>query len=256
MMLIDSHCHIDFEQFAPDRAEVLSRCLQHHVDKIIVPGVIAKTWTHLLDVCQQSEQLFPALGLHPMFMAQHQAQDITLLIDYIDTYQPIAVGEIGLDFYIPGHDKPSQITLFEQQLKIAADHDLPVILHVRKAHDQVLLLLRKYPLKGGIIHAFNGSQQQAQLYIQLGFLLGVGGAISYDRATRLRTLFAELPLSALVLETDAPDMPLQGQDKTRNSPEFIPHILAALATLRSDPSESTGVIAHATTDNVQTLFAI
>ena len=253
MLLIDSHCHIDFEQFQSDRTEVLTRCMQHHVDKIIVPGVTAKAWPHLLDVCKQSKQLFPALGLHPMFMAQHQAQDIPLLIDYIDTYQPIAVGEIGLDFYIPGHDKPSQITLFEQQLKIAADHDLPVILHVRKAHDQVLLLLRKYHLKGGIVHAFNGSLQQAQLYIQLGFLLGVGGTISYDRATRLRALFAELPLSTLVLETDAPDMPLQDQDKTRNSPEFIPHILAALAALRP---ESIDVIAHATTDNVQTLLAI
>ena len=253
MRLIDSHCHIDFEQFEPDRAEVLSRCTQHHIDKIIVPSVTAKTWPHLLDICLQSEQLFPALGLHPLFMAQHQAQDIPLLRDYIDTYQPVAVGEIGLDFYIPGHDKPSQIALFEQQLKVAADHHLPVILHVRKAHDQVLLLLRKYSLKGGIVHAFNGSLQQAHLYIQLGFLLGVGGAISYDRATRLRTLFTELPLSALVLETDAPDMPLQGQDKTRNSPEFIPYILTALAVLRA---ESTDVIADATTDNVQTLLAI
>lgn len=253
MALIDSHCHFDFEQFDSDRADILSRCQQLGVDKIIVPGVTANTWDRLLQVCQQSSHLFPALGLHPMFMSEHQPQDLHSLAEYLDHHRPIAMGEIGLDFYLADHDKSSQITLFEQQLRIASEYDLPVILHVRKAHDQALILLKKYPIKGGVVHAFNGSKQQAQLYIQQGFLLGVGGVISYDRATRLRQLFSELPLSALALETDAPDMPLQGQLTTRNSPEFIPNILAALTTLRP---ESADVIAHTTTHNVQTLFAI
>ena len=186
MKLIDSHCHIDFDQFSPDRSEVLRRCLSLNVDKIIVPGVIAKTWDHLLEVCQQSELLYPALGLHPMFMPHHQDNGPALLIDYIDAYHPIAVGEIGLDFYLSNHD-------------------------------QVILLLRKYSIKGGIVHSFNGSEQQAKDYIKLGFLLGVGGAISYSRATRLRNMFSKLPLSTLVLETDAPDMPLQDQKGKRNS---------------------------------------
>lgn len=253
MMLIDSHCHFDFEQFDPDRTDVLNRCLQRGVQKIIVPGVTAKTWDRLLQVCQPSPHLFPALGLHPMFMDRHCAHDIDLLTEYLAQHQVVAVGEIGLDFYLPDHDKASQTALFEQQLRIANKHDLPVILHVRKAHDLVLLLLKKHRIKGGIVHAFNGSQQQAQQYIQLGFLLGVGGTISYDKATRLRQLFSELPLSALTLETDAPDMPLQGRQATRNSPEFIPNILSALTALRP---ESADVIAQTTTENIQSLLHI
>ena len=253
MKLIDSHCHIDFDQFLPDRSEVLRRCLALNIDKIIVPGVIAKTWDHLLEVCQQSELLFPALGLHPMFMPHHRDNDPDLLIEYIDAYRPIAVGEIGLDFYVSSHDKLIQIALFEKQLKVAATFNLPIILHVRKAHDQVILLLRKYSIKGGIVHCFNGSEQQAKDYIKLGVLLGVGGAVSYNRATRLRNMFAKLPLSALVLETDAPDMPLQDHKGERNSPEFIPHILDILVALRP---ETASAIAQATTANVRALLSI
>ena len=252
-MLIDSHCHFDFEQFDLDRDEILKRCLQFGVRKIIVPGVTANTWDRLLRICLPSTHLFPALGLHPMFMNQHQTQDLTALSDYLSQYPAIAVGEIGLDFYLANHDKASQIALFEQQLVLAVQYDLPVILHVRKAHDPVLILLKKHRVKGGIVHAFNGSEQQAHHYIKLGFLLGVGGTISYAKATRLRRLFASLPLSALALETDAPDMPLQGQQTTRNSPEYIPKVLAALATLRP---ESADAIAETITINVQTLFAI
>lgn len=253
MILIDSHCHFDFEQFDPDRTDTLNRCLQRGVTKIIVPGVTANTWDRLLHICQQSDHLFPALGLHPMFMPQHHAHDTTLLSDYLEQHQVVAIGEIGLDFYLTGHDKASQLALFEQQLAIAAEHGLPILLHVRKAHDQIIILLKKHRIKGGIVHAFNGSQQQAQQYNQLGFLLGVGGTISYDKATRLRQLFSVLPLSWLALETDAPDMPLQGQKSTRNSPEYIPNILAALTTLRP---ESVDVIAHTTTTNVESLLAI
>ena len=188
-----------------------------------------------------------------MFMPHHQDNDPALLIDYIDAYHPIAVGEIGLDFYLSNHDKLIQIALFEKQLKVAATFNLPVILHVRKAHDQVILLLRKYSIKGGIVHSFNGSEQQAKDYIKLGFLLGVGGAISYSRATRLRNMFSKLPLSTLVLETDAPDMPLQDQKGKRNSPEFIPHILDILVELRP---ESASAIAQTTTANVRALLSI
>ncbi len=251
MHLIDSHCHLDFTQFDHDRNAILTNCKQLGINKIIVPGVTADGWQTLIRLCQQSAMLYPALGLHPMFMAQHQYADIQRLEQAIREFRPIAVGEIGLDFYLKDHDKPSQSHLFEQQLQLAADYQLPVILHVRKAHDQTLALLKKYSLKGGIVHAFSGSYQQAEHYIKLGFLLGVGGSISYDRATRVRRLFQQLPLTSLALETDAPDMPLQNQQGRRNSPENIPVILHHLASLRSETQTQ---IATATSENVDKIF--
>ena len=248
MHLIDSHCHLDFSEFDTDREIILFHCKQLGVKKIVVPGVIASGWDRLITICQQSKMLYPALGLHPMFMDNHQAKDLKKLTDYIAIHKPVAIGEIGLDFYIPEHDKASQILLFEQQLTIAKKTDLPVILHVRKAHDQILLLLKKHSVKGGIVHAFSGSEQQAQQYIKLGFFFGVGGTITHKRATRLRQLFSFLPLSSLVLETDAPDMPLSAMSEQRNTPENIPTILDSLVEIRS---ENKAEIATLTTANCQ-----
>ncbi len=251
MELIDSHCHLDFTHFDYDRDNILAHCQQLGVQQIIVPGVTASSWQKLLHICQQSDMLYPALGLHPMFMGQHQPEHLLQLQKLVALQQPIAIGEIGLDFYLDNHDKKSQIELFSKQLQIAQDTNLPVILHVRKAHDQTIQLLKQYAQKGGIIHAFNGSEQQAQQYIKLGFLLGVGGVITHTTATRLRTLFSKLPLSSLVLETDAPDMPLAGMQQSRNTPENIPRILNILSELRS---ETTTEIAQKTTENVKNLL--
>ena len=253
MHLIDSHCHLDLSEFDADRERILSHCEQLGVKKIVVPGVVASSWNRLITICQQSNMLYPALGLHPMFMDKHQAEDLIKLTENIALHKPVAIGEIGLDFYIPEHDKASQILLFEQQLTIAKKTDLPVILHVRKAHDQTLLLLKKHSVKGGIIHAFNGSEQQAQQYIKLGFLFGVGGAITHKQATRLRQLFSILPLSSLVLETDAPDMPLADMPEQRNTPENIPTILGSLAEIRS---ESRADIATMTTNNSKRILKL
>lgn len=250
-MLIDSHCHLDFDLFNVDRAAILARCQQLDIAHIIVPGVTAKTWDRLLALTQSQAQLTAALGLHPMFMSDHTPSDIGKLQHYIARFNPIAIGEIGLDFYVPGHDREQQVALFEQQLSVAVTADLPVILHVRKAHDLVIQLLKKHPVKGGIVHAFNGSEQQAKLYIKLGFLLGIGGSITYDKAVRIRRLFSQLPLSAIALETDAPDMPLQGQSGQRNSPESIAIILDSLTALRPENKQ---VIAGMTTQNVAQLF--
>ncbi len=252
-MLIDSHCHFDFNVFDADRAAILARCEQLGISNIIVPGVTAKRWDNLLSLTQGSSQLHNALGLHPMFMAEHTAADISQLNDYVARFNPIAIGEIGLDFYLEHHDKASQTALFEQQLELAVKFNLPVILHVRKAHDAVIQLLKKHRVKGGIVHAFSGSEQHALLYIKLGFLLGIGGTITYDKATRVRRLFSQLPLTAIALETDAPDMPLQGQTGQRNSPESIVTILASLSALRP---ESTDLIAKTTTQNVSQLLAL
>ncbi|OUR64267.1 DNAase [Methylophaga sp. 42_25_T18] len=251
MDLIDSHCHLDFNVFDDDRSTVLANCQQLGINDIIIPGVTANTWDRLLTVCQQSTMLHPALGMHPMFMDQHQAEYIDQLNAYVSEHKPVAIGEIGLDFYIADHDKQSQIELFEQQLAIAHQHNLPVILHVRKAHDQTLALLKKHQITAGIVHAFSGSEQQANNYIKQGFLLGIGGVITHERATRLRKLFSSLPLSNIVLETDAPDMPLANMPDIRNTPENIPRIVATLAELRAESQEQ---IADISSQNVRQIF--
>lgn len=251
MSLIDSHCHLDFADFDADRQDVLQRCSDLGVNHIIVPGVSRESWAPLIKTCADYPQLHPALGMHPMFMHQHQTDDLQLLATSIEQNNPVAVGEIGLDFFLPGHDKAAQIALFEAQIELAQDFELPVILHVRKAHDEVLKVLRKSALKGGIVHAFNGSMQQAEFYMQQGFLFGVGGALTYPRAQKLQRLFTDLPLDAIVLETDAPDMPLAGHQGERNSPEHIPLIAETLAELRH---EEVSTIAATTTANSQRLF--
>jgi TatD DNase family protein len=163
----------------------------------------------------------------------------------------VAIGEIGLDFYVKDHNKQHQIDLVIEQLDIAIALDLPVILHVRKAHDVMFDLLKKHPVKAGVVHAFSGSMQQAQNYIKQGMALGIGGACTYPRASRLRKTIAELPLSSLVLETDAPDMPLFNQQGQRNSPESILTIAKTVAELRQQSIEK---IATATTENCQRIF--
>ncbi|MDB2705596.1 TatD family hydrolase, partial [Pseudomonadota bacterium] len=185
MHLIDSHCHLDFTIFDTDRDHVISRCNDLDVKSIIIPAVTASSWQRLLSVCAQSEILHPALGLHPMFMQQHKPEHIDELKDAVKQHKHtlVAIGEIGLDFYLPDHDKQAQTELFIEQLKVAQDTELPVLLHVRKAHDQALSCLKKYPVSGGIVHAFNGSIQQAEHYQKLGFLFGVGGAITHSNAT-------------------------------------------------------------------------
>ncbi len=251
--LIDSHCHLDFAEFDADREVIISNCQTSGLTDIILPAVTCQRWPKLIQICQKFPILHYALGCHPMFMDQHPDDALSQLETAIQQFNPIAVGEIGLDFFLPGHNKQAQSALFEGQLKLAAKHQLPVILHVRKAHDEVLKLLRKITLKGGIVHAFSGSMQQAQHYRDLGFLVGIGGGLTYPRAQRLQGLFSELPLSQIALETDAPDMPFCGHQGERNSPEYIPLVAEKLAELRSEPLAE---IAGQTSANVRTLFAI
>ncbi len=254
MPLIDSHCHLDFNAFDNDREQVLNHCRELGLTHIIVPGVTRGSWPALLETCSQHPMLLPALGLHPMFMQAHQDGDIAALQQTLENHRPVAIGEIGLDFFLQGHDKAAQTALFEAQIQLAIQCDLPVILHVRKAHDEVLKVLRQASgLRGGIVHAFNGSMQQAEFYMQQGFLFGVGGALTYPRAQKLQRLFTELPLSSIVLETDAPDMPLAGHQGERNSPEMIPQVLEKLAELRD---ESAAEIAETTSNNCRTLFKL
>jgi TatD DNase family protein len=253
MELIDTHCHIDVEDFDPDRNEVLERCRQQGIARIVVPAVLASSWQSLLDLCRRESGLLPALGLHPVYLTQHSDTDIESLAAWVEREQPVAVGEIGLDYFVEALDRERQQHLFEAQLQVAHDADLPIILHVRKAHDQVLSTLKRYKVRGGIAHAFNGSLQQAKQYIDLGFKLGFGGMLTYERSNKLRRLAKELPLDVIVLETDAPDMTVAAHHGERNSPEYLLDCLHSLAEVRGeDPLQ----VAAATTRNAEQVLGL
>ncbi len=253
MELFDTHCHLDVEDFDTDRQAVLARARDNGVRGIVVPGVQARDWDRLLEFCGSDADLYPALGLHPLYLDRHRDSDLQRLGEMLATQRPVAVGEIGLDYHVDGLDRDRQRQLFEAQLGIARDAGLPVILHVRKAHDDVLSTLRRIPVKGGICHAFNGSLQQGQRYIELGFRLGFGGMLTFERSSRLRALARELPLEALVLETDAPDMTVAQHRGERNSPEYLPYCLAALAEVRGEQPEQ---VAGQTTANAYSVLGL
>lgn len=253
MELIDTHCHLDVEEFAADRAAVLARARANGVAAIVVPGVLARTWPALLDFCASAQDLYPALGMHPVYLDQHRKEDVRELERAVAAQPVLAIGEIGLDFYLAGLDPARQQSLFEAQLEIARSCGLPVILHVRKAHDAVLATLRRIRVAGGICHAFNGSLQQAAIYRELGFRLGFGGMLTFERSRKLRVLAQSLPLDDIVLETDAPDMTVAQHRGERNSPEYLPFCLAALAQLRELPEHT---VAEQTTANARAVLRL
>lgn len=253
MELIDTHCHLDVDEFDADRTAVLARARAAGVGDIVIPGVLARTWDGLWELCASDPGLYPALGMHPVYLDQHADADLDRLQGWIARRRPLAIGEIGLDYFVEGLDRDRQQQLFEAQLAIARTANLPVILHVRKAHDVVLATLKRVRVPGGICHAFNGSLQQASQYLELGFRLGFGGMLTYERSSRLRSLAAQLPLEALVLETDAPDMTVAQHHGERNSPEYLPYCLAALATVRGEPEQQ---VASVTTANARAVFGL
>ena len=251
MNIIDTHCHLDVEIFNTDRVQIINNCQKLGINKIFIPAIQYSGWDNLLSLCEQHSELFPMLGLHPMFISQHQDKDLIALESYLTRKEPCAVGEIGLDFYIKNSDKVKQFKFFSSQLDIAKQFKLPVILHVRKAHQQVLKILKEKRINGGIVHAFNGSKEEAQRYIGLGFKLGFGGMLTYSHSHKLQQLAVNLPLSALVLETDAPDMTGLQHHGQRNSPEYLPECLQALSLLRQESMEE---IANQTTLNANDIF--
>jgi TatD DNase family protein len=189
-----------------------------------------------------------------MYLSLHRPGHLEELEELTRTADPVAIGEIGLDYYIEGSDRAAQQELFEKQLEIAAGAHLPILLHVRKAHDQVMRTLRtKRFSHGGIVHAFSGSAEQARQYIKFGFGIGLCGTLTYDRARRIRAIAAELPQEVIVLETDAPDIPLANHRGENNCPEYLPEILQILAKLRNEPPEET---ARTTTANAERLLRI
>ena len=246
MYLIDTHCHLDAAEFGGQQAALLRSAQTAGVGRIVIPSVERANFAAVRTLCEQHPDCSPAYGIHPMYVDATTPEDMKVLRDYLHEHRPVAVGEIGLDFFIEHYDQARQEHYFLEQLRLAREFDLPVLLHIRRAQDTVLGHLRKIRVRG-IAHAFSGSRQQADEFIKLGFKLGFGGAATYPRATRLRELAATLPLESIVLETDAPDMPpefvARGQP---NKPEYLPRIAQTLAQLRGMTLEE---LAQATTEN-------
>jgi len=250
--LIDTHCHLD----APELDGVRSACVEEAraagVTRIVVPAVHAANFAATLAMREQYGCLV-AFGLHPIYTARHRDEDLALLESWLREQQPVAVGEIGLDFYLPELAAERQEALFLEQLCLARRFDLPVILHVRKSQDRVLKYLRQAKVERGIAHAFNGSEAQAAAFIRQGFKLGFGGAMTYDGSKRIRRLAATLPLSALVLETDAPDIRPQWAQHLPNRPANVAAFVHELAALRGQPVQE---IAWHTTQNALAALGI
>lgn len=234
--MIDSHCHLDFSCFDHDRSEILENCKKLSIDTIIVPGTQASQWQKQIELCQLYPQLRFALGLHPYFLNAFDPTHLLQLNKLLNHYHSkiVALGEIGLDKHIKV-DWQLQMSVFEQQLALAKEKLLPVILHHRNSHNELIRILKTSKFtQGGVVHAFSGSLHEAQSYIDLGFKIGVGGGITYTRANKTRKTISQLPLASLVLETDAPDMPIKGKQGQRNSPEYLPKIVESLLTIRSE----------------------
>jgi len=255
MELIDTHCHLDTDAFCNDRPEVLDRCREQGINTIVVPAIIRQDWLQLLMLCETQKGLYPALGLHPMFLPDHTDLHLKELDEWLEKHRDtvVAVGEIGLDYYDKQMDRKRQQKIFESQLFSAQHAGLPVILHVRRAHDRVLKTLKKIPVKGGIVHAFSGSMEQARQYIDLGFKLGFGGTMTYAHSVKIHALARDLPLESIVLETDAPDMVVASHRGERNSPEYLVDILQSLAALRGMTTEQ---VAEQTTQNARDILGI
>ncbi|WP_233051371.1 TatD family hydrolase [Motilimonas cestriensis] len=231
--MMDTHCHLDFAEFDGVREQLLMDAAQLTVKRILVPGVKAATWQDLIALCQSHPALDFALGLHPYFLADYQAEHMALLQQLAEQYQPLAIGEVGLDAMV---DVPMalQLNVLRQQIEIAKTAKLPLILHQRKTASSLLAELKHFPY-GGVLHAFSGSYEQGMAFIDKGFKLGIGGVITYPRAAKTRASVARFPLEALMLETDGPDMPIANQTTNVNSPLNLPFIFNALAELRDEP---------------------
>lgn len=251
--LFDSHVHLDAPEFDADRSRVLHGAREAGVNEMLIPAVAAAAWPKLHDLCAAEPGLYPAYGLHPCYLSQHADGDLALLEDWLHDHPAAAVGECGLDHFEPGLERERQWRLLHGHFELAHRFDLPLVLHARRAFAQVIAALRGFgkPLRG-VVHSFSGSLEQAHELQQLGFLVGIGGPVTYERARRLRRTVAALPIECLLLETDAPDQPGARHRGQRNEPAFIVEVLECVAALRH---EDHAELARATTANAQRLFS-
>ena len=251
MVLVDSHCHLDAAEFDADRDEVIARARSAGVTRQIIPAVDAAGWPKLREICSRDAGLFPAYGLHPMYLPAHRPEHVSQLREWLERERPVAVGECGLDYFIEGLDHDTQARYFDAQLQLAHEFDLPVVVHARRAVDAVIAAIRKIGKLRGVVHSYSGSVEQARQLWDLGFMLGLGGPVTYDRANRLRGLAATMPLEYLLLETDAPDQPDAGIRGERNEPGRLLEALRVIAQLRGQEEAD---VAAATTANAERLF--
>lgn len=249
--LYDSHCHLDAAEFDADRPAVLARARDAGVARQLVPAVDRASWDAIRTLCAAEPGLRPAYGLHPMFLGRHQPGHLDELRDWLESERPAAVGECGLDFFVDGLDPDKQRLYFRRQLELARDFDLPVVLHARRAVEEVIATLREVGGQRGVVHSWSGSEEQARQLFELGFCLGIGGPVTYDRAKRLRRTVASMPLDCLLLETDAPDQPDADWRGQRNEPARLRQVLDVVAQLRGQPAAA---IAEATSANALRLF--
>jgi TatD DNase family protein len=253
MQLIDSHCHLDDDRFDAQRAAVIARASAAGIRRMVIPATTANRWDKVKQLCAAHEGLFAAYGLHPWFVEQHRADHLRELDEWLALEQPVAVGECGLDFFRSRRDSDWQQQLFIEQLQLAANHGLPVIVHSRKANDEVIGLLRKHARHGGVVHSFAGSQQQAQQLYDLGFKLGIAATVGFERARKLRAVVAAMPDDALLLESDAPDQPGALHRGELNEPAYIVEHLRTMAELRRCDAEDLAVTLNR---NAESLFGI
>ena len=224
-----------------------------NVTRMVIPATTANRWEKVKQVCEGHDGLYPAYGLHPMFIEQHQVNHLRELDEWLEREQPIAVGECGIDFYDSRVDEKWQLQLFREQLQLANNHRLPLIVHVRKAMDEVISLLRKQARFGGVVHSFSGSQQQAQQLHGIGFKLGIAATLSFKRAQKLRKVVAAMPDDALLIESDAPDQPGANNSGQLNQQGFIVEHLQTMAELRNCTVED---LAATLNHNAESLFNI
>jgi TatD DNase family protein len=245
-MWIDTHCHLDAHEFGAESLDVATRAARAGVSMIVIPAVERGNFGVVRELAHAAPNACYALGIHPIYVPQAHDEDLAALRGLVEEAMNdprfVAIGEIGLDFFIPMLCEPAmrekQERFLREQLRIARDFGLPVLTHVRRSQDQVLKHVRQIRPPGGIAHAFNGSFQQAQNFIDLDFRLGFGGAMTFTRALQIRRLALELPLDAIVLETDAPDIAPSWIPLGRNSPEELPAIGRMLGELRGLPEDA------------------
>jgi TatD DNase family protein len=242
-MWVDTHCHLDAPEFSSSLTEIITAAREKDVRAILLPAVKVADTQHVQFLVSQYSNEIPGLvytlGIHPLYTNQAHESDLNLLEKQINKALSdprfVGIGEIGLDYFVEGLDPHKQEHFFHAQLALAEQFKLPVILHVRRSQDAILKALRRRKIPGGIAHAFNGSFQQAEQFIELGFKLGFGGAATYERALQIRRLIRELPLESIVTETDAPDIPpawLKAENLAFNEPAFMPRIAKELAAIR------------------------
>jgi len=251
--LIDSHIHTDDPRLDIYRDTMLKKARELNIKAQIVPSISRQHWLRVKNLCDMHPDLFACYGLHPCFQQEHRITHLEELADWIGRERPVAVGECGLDYHIGENHRMQQQQLFAAQLALAREFNLPIVVHARKAVEDVIRMIRTAGHFKGVVHSFNGSQQQAHRLLDLGYKLGFGGAVTYARAKRLRTMLKALPLDSILIETDAPDQTDASHQGQVNQPAFLVAILQSIADLRSECPEK--LAAH-TTRNAIELFAL